>query len=96
MFRQFTQYMTRNWAVQAWAWSPVVPASERELFEQTAQAAGMAGFEIWQTDAAGERVPATKREVYYPVFRALAGGAEGGGAPHPGHSRSGCRTVSPS
>ena len=70
-FRHFTQYLPRNWAVQAWTWSPVVAASERELFEQTARAAGMAGFEIWQTDAAGERVPATQREVYYPLFRAM-------------------------
>ena len=29
----------------------------------------MDGFEIWQKDATGKRIPAVDREVYYPVFQ---------------------------
>ena len=68
-FRQFTTYLTRNPAVQAWEWIPAVPASDKKRFEGQARAAGMKGFEIWQNDAQGKRVPATGRDVYYPVFQ---------------------------
>ena len=68
-FQNYASYLTRNPSVQAWEWIPAVPAAGRERFEQVARTAGMAGFQIWQKDAAGRREPATGREVYYPVFR---------------------------
>ena len=54
--------------VQAWEWIPAVPAAEKCRFEQKARKAGLRGFEIWQKDARGKRVPASGRDVYYPVF----------------------------
>ncbi len=68
-FRNYTEYLTRNRAVQAWEWIPAVPAADKKRFEQAAQAAGMENFEIWQNDASGNRGPAAGRKVYYPVFR---------------------------
>jgi PAS domain S-box-containing protein len=69
-FRNFTEYLTRNRAVQAWEWIPCVQAADKERFEEEARASGLDGFEIWQRDASGGRTPATGRETYYPVFRA--------------------------
>ena len=70
-FRQYAEYLTHHGAVRAWAWIPAVPAAERESFEEAARAAGMEGFTIWQRDAAGHRIPAAGRDVFYPVFRVM-------------------------
>jgi signal transduction histidine kinase/DNA-binding response OmpR family regulator len=70
-FRQYAEYLLHYRAVQAWAWIPAVPAAEKESFEDAARGAGMEGFSIWQRDAAGRRIPAMGREVYYPVFRVM-------------------------
>lgn len=70
-FRRYAGYLSLARAVQAWEWIPAVPAAEKARFEQAARAAGMEGFEIWQRDALGNRVPATGRDVYYPVFRVM-------------------------
>ena len=68
-FRQYSEHLTRNRAVQAWEWIPAVPAADKKRFEQTAQAAGMEDFEIWQRGAEGNRVTAAGRDIHYPVFR---------------------------
>jgi len=67
-FEQFTAYLTKNPAVLAWEWIPVVPAAERSRLEGEARAAGLTGFEIWERDAAGHRRPATAGAVCYPVL----------------------------
>ena len=67
-FELFTPYLTRNPTVQAWAWIPVVSAADKTRFEASARADGLKGYEIWQEDAQGKRIPATERAVYYPVF----------------------------
>ncbi|MEI6263131.1 MAG: CHASE domain-containing protein [Deltaproteobacteria bacterium] len=61
--------LTKNQTVQAWEWIPAVPAADKPSFEEAARTAGLTGFEIWQKDAQGNRVPASGRTVYYPVFR---------------------------
>jgi PAS domain S-box-containing protein len=68
-FRKFTAYLMKNTAVSAWEWIPAVPAADKTQFEAAARAAGYTGFEIWQKDAQGKRVPVTSRDVYYPVFQ---------------------------
>jgi len=48
-FGQSTSSLTKNPAVQAWAWVPAVPAMDKSRFEEDARAAeGMPGFEIWR------------------------------------------------
>ncbi len=68
-FQQFTEYLAKNPGVSAWEWIPVVPAADKARFEKSARAAGLTGFEIWQKGVQGKRMPASGREVYYPVFR---------------------------
>ncbi len=66
-FREFATYLTRNPAVSAWEWIPVVATADKDRFESSLISAGFHGFEIWQKDAQGKRTPATSREVYYPI-----------------------------
>ena len=67
-FGLFTPYLTKNPTVRVWAWIPVVLAVDKTRFEAAAHADGLKGYEIWQKDAQGKRIPATERAVYYPVF----------------------------
>ncbi len=69
-FWTFVPCLTKNPTVQAWAWIPAVPAADKARFEEQARAAGLTGFEIWQKDAQGNRIPASGRAVYYPIFLA--------------------------
>ena len=68
-FQSFAACLTNNPAAQAWEWIPAVTAADRTNFEAQTRAAGMKDFAIWQQAAAGKRVPATDREVYYPVLQ---------------------------
>ncbi len=67
-FELFNPYLRNNSSVQAWEWIPVVPAADKPRFEAAARVDGLRGYEIWQMDAQGKRIPATGRAVYYPVF----------------------------
>ena len=67
-FDRFAAFLIENPAVKAWGWVQAVPAADKARFESAARTAGLAGFEIWQQDAQGGRVPAAGREVYYPLF----------------------------
>ena len=66
-FKKFIDYIVSSPVVQAWEWIPAVPAAEKKQFEEAARAYGMTGFEIWQRDRRGDRVPAADRDFYYPV-----------------------------
>jgi len=68
-FHRFTEYLTKNPAVLAWGWVPVVPLAEKARFEIDARAAGVTGFQIWEKDERGKPRPAMERPVYYPVFQ---------------------------
>ena len=70
-FRSYAEPLTANPAVQAWEWVPVVAGPERASFERAAVASGLAGFECWERDSSGRRVPAARREVYYPVLHVV-------------------------
>ena len=66
-FLQYTGYLTKDSAVQAWEWCAVVPAADKPRFEAVGRATGQNGFAIWQKDAQGKPVPAADRAVFYPV-----------------------------
>jgi PAS domain S-box-containing protein len=65
---EYTGFLANNPAVQAWEWIPIVPAAQKNQFEEAARASGLKGFEIWQKDKKGARIPVTKRSFYYPVY----------------------------
>ncbi len=68
-FQQFCAYLKKNQAVHAWGMVPAVAATDASGFEAQARAAGAKDFEIWQKDAQGKRVPASGRDVYFPVLQ---------------------------
>jgi len=72
-FQSFTGHLAKNPNVQVWEWVPAVSEAQRARFTEDARAAGLKDFEIWQKDGQGRRVPASGREVYYPVLQATPG-----------------------
>jgi PAS domain S-box-containing protein len=76
-FEHYTAPLAKGTGVHAWEWVPAVDAADKDGFVRGVRAAGLPGFEIWQRDAQGERVPVQGREAYYPVlFVAPLGGNE--------------------
>lgn len=54
--------------IQAIEWLPKVTDRQRPGYERQARQDGLAGFQIFQNNAAGELVVAPARPVYYPVY----------------------------
>jgi signal transduction histidine kinase len=54
--------------IQALEWIPRVPADARGDFEARGERDGLYGFQFSQTDPLGNRVPAARRDEYYPVY----------------------------
>jgi PAS domain S-box-containing protein len=67
-FSEFADYLTHDHAVQAWEWIPAVPAAEKNRFEAGMRAAGVANFRLWQRNGTQEKVPVTRRAMYFPVM----------------------------
>jgi PAS domain S-box-containing protein len=67
-FKLLTSHLTGESAVQAWQWVPAVMAADKPRFEAAARADDLKGYEIWQKDAQGKRIPAKERAMYYPVL----------------------------
>lgn len=70
-YQRYAGYLTKNPAVRAWEWVPAVNAADRERFQAEARGGGRSGFEIWQKNAEGRRMPATGRDLYYPVSQVV-------------------------
>lgn len=60
--------LSRQPELQALAWDPRVPGSERQAWEQRAQAEGFPGFHFTEEKSEGELVSAQERAEYFPVF----------------------------
>ena len=68
-FRTFvTHGMLQRPGIQALAWVPKVPASQRTAYEESARNEGYADFQIVERQAQGVVVPATFRDEYFPVY----------------------------
>lgn len=66
--QRIARYLTHDTAVQAWEWSPLVRAQDKEHFEEQARQLGLHDYSIWQRDATGKPMPAIGRSEYFPVF----------------------------
>jgi CHASE1-domain containing sensor protein len=55
-------------SIEAVEWIPRVPNSQRRQFEAAAQRNGFEGFQITETDKAGQIMPAGDRGDYFPIY----------------------------
>lgn len=67
-FVGYSAHLSRNTAVQGWAWAPAVTAAQLADIETAMRRAGFEHFHVWQQDAEGNRMTAHGREVHYPVL----------------------------
>ena len=67
-FKIYTSHLTKNSLVQSWEWVVILPDSERNPFEDKIRQLDEPNFLIWEYGANGDRVPAGKRPVYYPIL----------------------------
>ena len=49
-------------------WQPVVPAQQRQQFEENARERGLTEFRLWQPDILGRPIAAKQRDEYVPVY----------------------------
>ncbi len=60
--------LARQPELQALAWDPRVPGTDRGKWEEKARSEGFANFQFTQEKSEGVRTPAEAREIYYPVY----------------------------
>ena len=58
----------QNHGIQAIEWVPRVLEDERATYEAAARTDGLNNFAIYEEDPAGNFIPASKREEYFPAF----------------------------
>ncbi len=66
-FLAYTERLGQDTVVHAWEWIPAVPDHRKNAFEKERRADGEPDFRIWQRDSAGNPIPASGREHYFPV-----------------------------
>ncbi|MBN1943830.1 MAG: CHASE domain-containing protein, partial [Phycisphaerae bacterium] len=70
-FATFTNlYINRVPGVEGLWWVPRIPASGRDECERLARRDGIEAFAVFEHDAKGRPIPASPREIYYPVLYA--------------------------
>ncbi|MGD9782648.1 MAG: PAS domain S-box protein [Kiritimatiellia bacterium] len=71
-FRRYARHLVRVPEVVAWTWVPAVEGAKKTEFEQFVRDAGWQGpeYRIWETDAAGQILPAADRPFHYPIYYA--------------------------
>lgn len=65
-FQEFTQFLLTRPYARHWGWIPAVRDAYRDQFERDVQGGGAPHFFIWEPGPGGERMPAQRREAYYP------------------------------
>ncbi len=66
-FSVYTKHLLGITEVQGWGWVPRVTEAEVQSFLRQTVRDGVEGFTIWEMDEDGQRIPARKREEYYPI-----------------------------
>jgi signal transduction histidine kinase/CHASE1-domain containing sensor protein/CheY-like chemotaxis protein len=67
-FSLFVDSIIRQSDVQAFQWIPSVLASQKDAFENQVRTEGIPTFSIWQAGPDGQKAPADRRGVYYPIL----------------------------
>ena len=71
-FEKFARPMAGEAGVRGVGWAPLVTVADRQKFEQAGQMMWGGSFAIKDIDAAGNHVPASSREEYFPLFYSLS------------------------
>ena len=67
-FRQYASHLANISEVTFWGWADVVAASNRVTYEaDLASRSGHPDLTLWEPDAAGTPVPASLRDIYFPL-----------------------------
>ena len=68
-FHNFTEsFLLQYPGIQALAWIPHVPYSQREEYEKAAKRDGLKGFQITKQSAQNKMAKAGKKSEYFPVY----------------------------
>ena len=68
-FQEFAKNLSQRHAgIQALSWVPKISQAERNAYERQAQADGLPDFQFTQRNSRGDSVPASQRDIYYPVY----------------------------
>lgn len=67
-FRKFTEPMVDQPGIRTYNWFPRVTSAERSVFERNGRKVWGAHFAIEERDAAGRRIRAGKRDLYFPLL----------------------------
>jgi PAS domain S-box-containing protein len=67
-FREYVSFLLKDGVALGWGWVPAVPHVAKSQFERAALHDGLRNFAIFEKDSLGHHVPATGRNVYYPVY----------------------------
>ena len=73
-FEHYVTFLTIRPYALAWTWTPIVPASEADVFKQHAEKEGAIGYRIWEWDPDGGRRDAAGRDLLYPIHYIEPGG----------------------
>ena len=67
-FSQYVAPLLKDVPIRAFEWIPRVPRAERVFYESSAIQDGVDGFQVYEKDAAGKKIPVSDREDYFPVY----------------------------
>ncbi|NIO09865.1 MAG: hypothetical protein GTO40_18420, partial [Deltaproteobacteria bacterium] len=62
------EFLQRNASIMALAWNPIVTKTQRDSFERSVRAEGIAQYEIKERGSKGELIPAHNRPEHVPVL----------------------------
>ncbi len=67
-FNEYVAPFFKDIPVHAFVWVPRVSWEDRLFYESSAKQDGLDGYQIFEKDRRGQKVPALKRDEYFPVY----------------------------
>lgn len=68
VFSQYVSPLLNDVPVRAFEWIPRITKTDRIFYESSARQDGVDGFQIYEKDVSGKKIPALEREEYFPVY----------------------------
>ncbi|MEI7750822.1 MAG: CHASE domain-containing protein, partial [Candidatus Omnitrophota bacterium] len=67
-FNEYVAPLSKDVPIRAFEWIPRVARGDRVFYESSARQDNCEGFQIYEKDALGNKIPALDREEYFPVY----------------------------